>query len=183
MRSSTFHGFGTINLGSGERKIDSAWNVDAFAENCDEKFDLLGDVPSGWFSHFDRALLFHTVEHIEKPKWGKLFANIWDMLQMGGTLIVSYPEFEKVALNWINNAKGMRAFWEATIYGRQLHDGDYHVALMCTPLFTSFLAQVGFVLVNSCPEDSGQEFNTVLCVRKVKRPLNYEQIINKEIFA
>lgn len=182
MRSTSFTEYRTINLGSGERKIEDAWNVDMHAINCDETHDLM-QTNLVWKGHFKRALLFHTVEHIEKKHWPTVFGNIWDMLEMGGVLIVSYPEFERVAMNWINNARGERQFWEATIYGRQLHDGDYHVSLMCTLHFTSFLAQVGFVLVNACPEDSGQEFNTVLCVRKVKRPLTYEQVIAKEIFT
>jgi hypothetical protein len=77
---------------------------------------------------------------------------------------------------------GQREFWEATIYGRQLHAGDHHVSLMHTPHFIQFLTALGCELVVSCPE-SDQDFNTILTVIKTNKPLTYEQRINKEIFS
>lgn len=128
---------------------------------------------------FDEVFMFHTIEHIPE-NWHRTFA--WELrrvLKPGGKLAMSYPEFTKVAKNYITNHQGKRDFWKATIYGRGLTEWDRHKALMDTPFFIEFMAGYGLKCIRSYPEKN-EPFNTVAIFEKGEFALSYEGVMEKE---
>lgn len=171
----------TLNLGCGDAKITDAVNVDMSQRSgADLVFDITHKFPLEDES-FDRVLFFHCIEHIEKFKQGFVLYEIWRVMKIGGKLIISYPEFSKIIENWQKNKDADRRFWEATIYGRQSYLGDYHHAAMHTPEFIETLRSVGFQVDKHFPEPT-QDHNTVIHCHKTVLPINYEQVLYKEIF-
>lgn len=172
-----------LNLGCGSNKIKGCVNVD-IEESC--KPDLIADfrtyIP---FSDcvVDRIYFFHVVEHIEKQHHAGMFLEFHRILKPDGLLFISYPEFTKVAQNYIENKRGKREFWEATIYGRQLYKSDYHVALMDSQIFKTVLQQLGFKNVEIKPEPYPNEYNTVIKCQKGESSKSYEDLINEQIFS
>lgn len=155
-----------LNLGCGSNKINGYINIDS-ASQC--KPDLILDFRCHALPYkknsVDEVLLFHTIEHIEKRLHPKIFLEISRVLKSGCKLYVSYPNFWECAKNWRLNINGQRKFWEATLYGRQLYKGDYHVCIMNPDELASLLYECGFKNVISFPE-SRQEFNTITIAEK-----------------
>lgn len=128
---------------------------------------------------FDEVFMFHTIEHIPENYHGALMQQIYSILRTGGKFAVSYPEFTKVAMNYINNVGNDRKFWRATIYGRGQTEWDRHKALMDTPVFIEFMTAYGFHIKRHYPEPK-QAFNTVCIFEKGELGLTYEGIMQKE---
>lgn len=171
----------TLNLGCGTEKIIGAVNVDMAAEaKPDLQFDITSRFPLEDCS-FDEVYFFHCIEHIEKFKHLFVLAEIHRVLKLGGTLYISYPEFEKICKNWLANFEGRRKFWEATIFGRQLYKGDYHCAAVNTLEIRQAFDDIGFRLEKNFSEPA-QPFNTVLVAERLPRTPTYEQLIYEDIF-
>lgn len=171
-----------LNCGCGQNKINNCINID-IEPLC--KPDLIADFTQPLpFPHesIDKIYFFHVIEHIPKVKHGVVLAEFRRLLSPAGVLVVSYPEFITVANYWMINHKGMRDFWEHTIYGRQLYPSDFHVALMHTPEFVEFLSMVGFEVTKRSFE-IGEEYNTVLKCQKSAPMTTYEDILREEIFG
>lgn len=128
---------------------------------------------------FDRVYLFHTIEHIPEPLHRILLLEIRRVLKPEGQFVVSYPEFIKVAQNYIDNKAGKRDFWKKVIYGRGLTEWDRHKALMNTEDFCQLLREVGLPAVQVSPEKS-QSFNTVIVAKKGEPMISYEALLGKE---
>lgn len=172
----------SLNLGSGSQKIEGADNVDLNPETGAElNFDIRDQFPLEDQS-YDEIYLFHTIEHIEKKHHTNLFREIRRVLKDDGVLIISYPEFSKIALNWLNNKDNNRTFWEATLYGRQLYPSDYHVSAIDSNDLKQFLTDRGFnvLKVQAEPIDS---FNTIMKLEKGPISISYEELLYQEIFA
>lgn len=172
-----------LNLGCGVNKIDGCVNVDKLP---DAKADVEADILE-LSKHFenesvDTIYLFHVIEHIPDRKHHTLISQIWDVLKPGGRFIVSYPEFKTIAQYYAENKWGMRDFWRMALYGRQDHEWDYHVALMDTPFFKTYLEEEGFVDFEvGC--EYAETYNTVIKCAKGQRYLNKEQLYKKTLFA
>lgn len=168
-----------LNLGCGSNKIDGFINIDS-EESCkpDLVVDFLKKPLPFERGSISEVVLFHTIEHISKRLHRVLLTNIWNLLEPGGLLIISYPEFLKCVENWKTNYKGKKEFWEATIFGRQLYPSDTHVALMCTEDFTILLESVGFRIVKASPEPL-ELYNTVVVARKFIKPITYEEAVQQ----
>lgn len=170
-----------INLGCGTNKLPDFVNVDA-EPSC--KPDLLWDFvkkPLPYSAGIaEEITMFHTIEHIAKPLHRMILAEIWRLLQPGGQLFISYPEFTKVYENWKSNYRGNREFWENTIFGRQLYSGDAHVCIMHTPHFIHTLRASGFTEIASCPEIK-EPFNTVVSCQKGQKAISYENLIKSDM--
>lgn len=171
----------TLNLGCGTARITGAINVDVnpitkpeLAFNLTHRFPLKDDL-------FEKVYLFHCIEHIERFKQQFVLYEIHRVMKLGGKLIISYPEFSKILENWLKNKDADRSFWHATIYGRQAYAGDYHYAGMHTPDFIETLRGIGFLVDKHFPEPT-QDHNMVLHCHKVETPINYEEVLYREIF-
>ena len=169
-----------LNLGCGENKIVGCLNVDVDPKvKPDKVFDILKKFPLV-SDTVDFVLLFHTIEHIEKPLHAQVLIEIFRVLKPGGYLIISYPEFLKCVKNWRTNFHGQQDFWEATLYGRQGSDWDYHVCIMHTEHFVLTLRNCGFAIQKVFSEPR-EPFNTVIVAEKRILTLR-EDLLRREIF-
>lgn len=174
-----------LNLGCGKSPIKSTdevvvFNVDASIK--DERilnFDITAAPYPFEDGMFDRIYMFHTIEHIPEGMHTQLLMELRRVLKDTGELVLAYPEFKKIAANYINNKDDMRDFWKATIYGRGNDEWDRHKALMDTEFFAPFAAERGFHMVGAVPEKE-QEFNTVAVFIKCEPTLSYEELMRRE---
>src|ERR1700744_1175156 len=116
-----------LNLCCGRNKLSGSINVDLNKDyDPDYCFDIRAEFPLS-ASHYDEVYLFHSIEHIEGKYHKFIFREIHKVLKDDGVFYLSYPEFSKVAQNWLDNKQGRREFWGWTIYGRQETPLDFHV--------------------------------------------------------
>jgi ubiquinone/menaquinone biosynthesis C-methylase UbiE len=170
-----------LNLGCGVNKMPNAINLDI---EKSVKPDVLADFTKPLpfpDDSVEKVYFFHVIEHLPKRLHPNILLEIWRVMTDSGVLYVAYPEFVKCAQNFIDNKKGMREFWAATIYGRQLYPADTHISLMYTPHFEHLLVQLGFKDVKSMPEVK-EDYNTIVRAVKGKRPLSQEEIWKRDLF-
>lgn len=171
-----------LNLGCGDNKIPGYINIDGERK---VKPDVVLDFRLKPLPYKDNSaeevLLFHCIEHIQKLLHHKVLLEVQRVLKPDGLFYISYPDFWECAQRWKNNTGGQRRFWEATLYGRQLYKGDYHVCAMDRDELTALLYECGFKNVMNFPEP-GQEFNTVTIAMKDKKgPVpTYETIAGQD---
>lgn len=170
-----------LNIGCGDNKIKSYVNIDASPfVNPDLVLDIKNGLPYPDDS-VEEIVFFHGIEHIEEKFHPQILSEFWRVLKFDGELYVSYPEFIKVAKNYITNHQGKKEFWKKTIYGLQRYLGDYHVSLMDTADFCELLFSVGFVKIEHTNE-AGEEYNTIVHCRKGNKPKSYEDLIVESCF-
>lgn len=172
----------TLNIGCGSNKITGCINIDV-EPTCSP--DVIADVQKGLpyeNESVDKIYFFHCIEHISAARHPQVLNEFRRVLKPDGRLIMSFPEFRICAEYWIKNHRGMRDFWKATLFGRQLYPTDYHVALMDSMELKDILMQVGFKDIEFFSEQN-EEFNTVCkCRRGDPMPL-YEEVLTREIFG
>jgi SAM-dependent methyltransferase len=174
--------FPRLNLGCGHNKIEGCINLDIEPSvNPDIVHDFKTPLPYPDNS-IEEIFFFHVIEHIEDTLHDFILEEIYRVLVPGGTVYISYPEFKECAANYMSNYKGMRYYWKQTLYGRQMHKGDYHVSLMDTPRFIFLLQQIGFTNVQSKPEPS-EPWNTVVRAEKGKKVPGYEELLRNTVFG
>lgn len=171
-----------LNLGCGGVKITDCDNADCNPLlSPDIVLDLKKKLPIE-NETYDCVYLFHTIEHIEKKHHFELLTEIRRVLKEDGTFLLSYPEFAKIASNWLNNYQGKKDFWEATIYGRQLYPSDYHIALMDSKEVMQNLLTVGFKNIVIKPEPQ-QDFNTIVKCTRGNSFVTYEEVLFDDVFG
>lgn len=170
-----------LNLGSGSNKIDGFVNIDVeLSCKPDLVCNFITDKLPYKASTVDEVVFFHCIEHIIKPHHKRILNEIWRVLKPGSSLILSYPEFMECVKNWKSNYKGLRSFWEKTIFGRQLYPADFHVSLMHTPDTIDLLTDCGFININAQPEPV-EKYNTIVYATKGKKPIDYEGLIKENM--
>lgn len=171
-----------LNIGCGMNKIPGYINIDA---NGDLNPDLTLDIRKGLpyqDNSVSEIVMYHTIEHIAKPFHRPLLEMLFRIIKLDGWLYLAYPEFEKIARNWLENTKSTREWWEATIYGRQLDDWDTHRAAMNSRELKITLESIGFVNVEYRPEPEPNEFNTVIRGQKGQTHPTYEDILRDTVW-
>lgn len=171
-----------LNLGSGSTKIPGYINIDREGK-C--KPDVILDfVKTGLpykVNSVDEILIFHCLEHIQKEKHWKILTECSRVLKVGGKIYLSYPNFWECANHWKNNTAGLKKFWEATIYGRQLYSSDYHICIVDTDELSLLLYDCGFDEISSRPEPE-ETFNTITTATKYRIPnQTYEQCVANDL--
>lgn len=168
-----------LNIGCGLCKLDGYLNVDIDPDvQPDVVFDFTGTWPYEKDS-VEEIVCYHTIEHLEKWKHQKVFSEAHRVLVPDGLLVISFPEFLACAENWKSNKRGMRDFWEATIFGRQASPHDYHRALMNRDLVSRQLINHGFE-IKYCGPEPIEDFNSVIKATKCEI-VSYEEILNRSI--
>lgn len=167
-----------LNLGCGANKIPGYVNIDV-EKSCkpDLIVDFINDRLPFKAGSVDEIVIFHTIEHIGKHFHSRIFNEAFRVLKSNGKLYVSYPEFWKCAQLWHKNWKGMRDFWEKTIYGRQLYPSDFHVCIM-DPFELSITLQVcGFKNIQHTPELK-EKYNTITVAERADHKyVTYEELL------
>jgi len=155
-----------LNLGCGLNKIKGYINIDV-EESVTP--DLVHDFTKSPLPYgddmVDEVIMFHTIEHISKRYHKAILGEIWRVLKPNGKFYCSFPEFNKCVDNWRNNKGGIKDFWEATIYGRQLYPSDYHVCIMDSHDFSVLLWTLSFTEIANCQEPVENYNSIVYCVK------------------
>lgn len=171
-----------LNYGCGERKIEEFINIDI---EPSIKPDLVCDLRKDAFpfenESIDEIWCLHNIEHIEIHYWPHIFYEFNRVLKLDSTLVLAYPEFDICVKYFLENYRGMKHFWQATLYGRQLYLGDYHVTPVQSPVLSQHLNMSGFVDIKWAPDDIA-EYNSFMKAKK-GIVLNRENIIRKEVFG
>jgi hypothetical protein len=171
-----------INYGCGETKFKDYINID-----IEEKVnpDLILDLRQRPFPYEDESIeniiCSHNIEHIEFRFWDTIFSEFHRVLIKTGSLILAYPEFAICAKNFIENYKGMKEYWRATLYGRQLYLGDYHVTPVVTKELIAILTTHGFRDINVVDDREGPHYKVLSCVKLAQR-VTHEDVVRNEIF-
>ena len=170
-----------LNYGCGEMKLEGFINIDIEKK---VKPDLVCDLRKEKLPYKTNSVetiyCIHNIEHIEYRYWPHVFYEFNRVLRMGGELVLMYPEFEVCVKYFLSNYKGLRDFWQATLYGRQAYLGDYHVTPVRSAFLSDNLSKSGFKNIKYRPEKP-EEFNSILsCVKGTV--LTREDVIRKEVF-
>lgn len=170
-----------LNLGCGLNKLEGYINIDANREyEPDRACDFVKRKLPFRKESVSEILLFHTIEHIQKAYHRPLLMELARVLEKGGELYISYPNFWECAKRWHENSRGLKHFWEATLYGRQLSKYDYHVCAMDSDELTELLYECGFGNVVSQPEPK-EDYNTITtCIKKGDPMISYEELLGAD---
>ena len=173
----------TLNLGCGTSKIKGtiSGDIDPSVEP-DIVFDLEKPPYPFQDSSIDCILFLHVIEHLEEHFHFTVLKEFYRIISATGRVIIAYPEFKKCAQNYIDNKCGMRGFWKATIYGRQIRPDDYHISLMDTSYFIQTIEQAGFI-IDEVKQEQTENYNTIMIARKGTPGLTREEGIRKELFG
>jgi SAM-dependent methyltransferase len=154
-----------LNLGCGLQKLEGYINVDIDpALEPDEVFDFTGRFPYECGT-VDEIVAYHVLEHIPKFHHRPIFAELYRVLVPNGRLVISFPEWATCVKYYQSNHKGMKEFWEATLYGRQASPHDFHVCIMERDAVSRELVRSGFAITYCGPEPV-EEFNSVIKAQK-----------------
>lgn len=171
-----------LNVGCGENKLEGYINVDGEAStNPDLLLDIRGQQLPYEDGSVDLVQMFHSIEHIERKYWPRIFLEFWRVLKPSGSLFLAYPEFEICARYFLENKCGLRELWRATLYGRQLYAGDYHVTPMVTSELIEMLKYHGFKNFKHAP-DPDEDHNSLLICEKGPVPMGRADLFKKELF-
>jgi SAM-dependent methyltransferase len=171
-----------LNIGCGSNKIAGFINIDT-EESCKPDFihNILEAPLPFKDGEVDEIVFFHCIEHIQKRYHQSVLEEFNRALKPHGKLYISYPNFWECAQRWKQNFAGQKKFWEATLYGRQLYETDYHVCAMDPDELADLLCIVGFTDISSYPE-LGEPFNSITFARKsLNKSVHYEDVLRKEI--
>lgn len=172
-----------LNIGAGDIKLAGVESLDCNpAFKSDHCFDIrLVDPWPLETEAYDEIYLFHTIEHIEKFYHDKIYNELRRILRPEGIFILSFPEFEIILNNWLENAQGMRTFWEANIYGLQRSNSDYHLCAMDSEETKDALLKHGFKDIEIGAEH-GNYHNTVIRCRKGEKVMkSYEEVLFEDV--
>lgn len=170
-----------LNLGCGTGKIEGFVNIDIDERLYPDKvYDIRNELPLE-DNCANLVVMYHTIEHIHKPHWQGMFLDISRVLEPGGEFWISFPEFGKCWENWKTNKRGLREFWEATIFGRGASAFDCHVAIADSDEIIYLLVRSGFEVYYQGVEVGGQDYNTLLKCRNLK-PLTYVDVLRDRLW-
>lgn len=173
-----------LNLGCGQSHIPGFVNCDLDASlqpAPDKVFDLMERWPFDNNS-CELVLLSHIIEHIPEPVHPRILIEAHRVLTMGSEIVLTYPEFEACALNYIANAGGKREYWKWCIFGRQTTPLDIHVSLMDSARVKLLMYDLGFE-VKVCSPEPNQHHNTIIRATKVDRLPTYDEVLAKDVFG
>jgi len=171
-----------LNLGCGHHKIPGTINIDSDESvEPDKVIDIRKEPLPFEDDSVEVVHFYHTIEHIEEHYQPFIFSEIQRVLTHTGYVLVSYPEFKIVAMNYIENKNGEREFWKHTIYGRQVRKDDYHVTLMDTDIFKHRLRYLGFDNIRIAAEAKAP-YNTIVQAFKGVPAKTYVDHIKETIF-
>jgi len=170
-----------LNIGCGLTKLPGFINIDSDPNvNPDQVIDIVKGLPFKDDS-VETIYFSHTIEHINEKLHNQILTEFWRVLVHGGMLFLSYPEFKKCAQNYIDNYRGQREYWKATIFGRQLSKDDFHVSLMDTDFLIPTLQTLGFSPIFH-KEEPNNPHNTIIKCFKYNEYKTYEEVLATEIF-
>lgn len=170
-----------LNIGCGEVKLPDTINIDVEESTHP---DIVCDIRNSRLpfedASFDEVYCIHNIEHIELQFWSHVITEVRRVLKNDGLFVLMYPEFSICAKYFIENHRGMRDFWRACLYGRQLYPGDYHVTAVVSSELENHLRHAGFINVRWGPEDEQPQYSVMKAFKG--ELVNKEVLLRREIF-
>lgn len=111
-----------LNLGSGDSKFSGFTSVDLYDEKADVKADIC-ELPFEDAS-VSEIVAYQVVEHIPYQKSGKMFAEMYRVLEKGGTAIFETPDIEFIAQDIVTNNGEMQDKWIHSLVGEYYRPWD-----------------------------------------------------------
>lgn len=172
-----------LNLGCGCSKIEGFVNVDADSSVQPDLVHNFAEYPLPQNNEsVDEVVIFHTIEHIDRKSHSMVFGEINRVLKIGGILLISYPDAEKILKFALENKYGKREYWEKTIFGRGLSYWDFHRCLIFTNDLVSLLNEFGFYQFKWVSEEN-QEHNTIIQCAKHFSIAERSELVRRDIHA
>ena len=171
-----------INLGCGHAKNEGYVNVDCNPEvKPDLVFNFCGKELPWETGSCEEVTILHTIEHIPRLHHPSLIGEINRILEIGGTLIVSFPNAARTLQAALDNKHGMRySYWESTILGRVNNIWDVHQCLMFSDDFVAFLSEYGFGSFKVI-EEVNQPHNAVIQAVKKFHTVERAELLRREV--
>lgn len=132
-----------LHLGCGEKKLEGFVNIDT--RPLEDVVDVIDDVRELTTIENETVSLIycsHVLEHIGRREYIEVLKRWYDVLQNGGILRLSIPDFEKVVehYNKYKDIDMIRGF----LYGGQNYKENYHYCAWDFKKIKSDLESVGF---------------------------------------
>ncbi len=139
-----------LNLGSGTNILPKFINVDRYCESKATNFKKadLRQLPFP-SDYADYVLLDNVLEHLPMADVPIVLYEIRRVLKPSGRCVIAVPDFAAIAEIWLAMEKDafnpiMYIWISETIYGTQLHEGEYHRCPMSPSFLNYVLGMTGF---------------------------------------
>lgn len=137
-----------VNLGCGSRIIPGWVNIDGFYEAEGVTKGDMRSIPleSGTV---DYLLCDNALEHIPMADVPIVLQEIRRVLKVGGRAVIIVPEFTGIAQQWLDAKFDLSfnpyfyKYLSETIYGGQVHPGEFHFTPFCQGFMNYSLQMCG----------------------------------------
>ena len=141
-----------VDLGCGGNKKEGHVGVDLLEG---EGIDIACDVTNGMpFADGEVEEIFssHFLEHIPKKAVRPLLKECYRVLQPGGQLILVVPDLIWVLEKFLSMPENQKwGFPVDTIFGNQIHEGEFHKTGFSKWLLKVLLEEAGFKVIVCMP--------------------------------
>jgi len=155
-----------LHIGCGEQHKEGYFNVDLRKTSAT---DFVCDIRNMPFPHGSISLIesYHAIEHLSRNDFLNTLGNWYNLLQVGGRLIIECPDFDKAVNEYIKGNED-RIY---NIFGYQRFFGDAHLFGYNTKRLTRILQREGFTEIESKrPLDYHTKEEPCLRIEAIKNP-------------
>ena len=131
-----------LHLGCGTKKIKGYVNVDIREEVQPDLVDDISILSSVDNDSVSLIYVCHVLEHFGRHQYKKVIKRWYDVLNKGGILRISVPDFEQVVEHY-NENKDMSKIM-GFLYGGQTYNENYHYHTWDFNLLKKDLLEIGF---------------------------------------
>lgn len=138
-----------LDIGCGSNKREGYEGVDLVAlDGVDHVFDLCKDFPFADNS-VEAISTSHFLEHLKDMDSIHVLRESFRVLQPGGEIEIVVPYFSKI-LQMFLDCEDFEQKWQwhhATIFGNQVHEGEFHKSGFDEDKLHFFLYSLGFTAI------------------------------------
>lgn len=136
-----------LNVGCGNMLMEGYTNVDLYISDP-AVLNVAADSLPFSNNSVDEIYSSHLLEHISHLQTEKVLAEWFRVLKPDGTLQLIVPDLEWCLRNWLALPESQRwGFPLHTLFGLQIHPGEYHYTGFTVPRLTQLLQSMGFTNV------------------------------------
>ncbi len=170
-----------LNLGCGQNKAVGYVNIDIDESlKPDLQLDFVKNKLPYDTNSITEVVMTHTIEHIARNYHSAVLSEVNRVLKTDGLFMLSFPDFAICSERYVSNYRGMRDYYEATIFGRGLNEWDQHRAGILVDDMIQDLFTCGFKEVQVSVEKS-MDCNKVILAKKSFTLIDKGDLLNKEL--
>jgi len=115
-----------LNLGCGDKILESFINIDLYNPKADLEWDLREPLPYE-DNKIDIIYAQHIIEHFTRGEWNKVKADWYRVIKPEGILIIECPDVIRWMKRFIANTDGKRwSDWMHGLWGVHGEKGEYN---------------------------------------------------------